>query len=90
MGVGALAMPKRLKCNGCGTNLKRGGVQYAPGAQAHPNVGSTESHAPERASVGGGAATNPTSEIEQLAALHARGALTDEEFQAAKARLLGL
>lgn len=25
MGVGALAMPKRLKCNGCGTNLKRSG-----------------------------------------------------------------
>jgi ribosomal protein S27E len=23
-GVGAVAMPKRLKCNGCGTNLKRG------------------------------------------------------------------
>jgi hypothetical protein len=29
-------------------------------------------------------------ELEQLAALHERGALTDEEFQAAKARLLGL
>lgn len=24
-GLGVLAMPKRLKCNGCGTNLKRGG-----------------------------------------------------------------
>jgi hypothetical protein len=24
LGVGVLAMPKRLKCNGCGTNLKRG------------------------------------------------------------------
>ena len=23
VGIGALAMPKRLKCNGCGTNLKR-------------------------------------------------------------------
>ena len=30
------------------------------------------------------------SELEQLAALHERGALTDEEFQAAKASLLGL
>lgn len=29
-------------------------------------------------------------ELEQLAALHERGALSDEEFQAAKARLLGL
>lgn len=24
LGVGALVMPKRLKCNGCGANLKRG------------------------------------------------------------------
>jgi hypothetical protein len=24
VGVGALAAPKRLQCNGCGTNLKRG------------------------------------------------------------------
>lgn len=24
LGVGMAAMPKRLKCNGCGTNLKRG------------------------------------------------------------------
>jgi hypothetical protein len=23
VGVGVVAMPKRLKCNGCGTNLKR-------------------------------------------------------------------
>lgn len=23
LGAAALAMPKRLKCNGCGTNLKR-------------------------------------------------------------------
>lgn len=25
LGVGALAAPKRLKCNGCGANLKRAG-----------------------------------------------------------------
>lgn len=30
VGVGALAMPKRLKCRGCGTNLKRGGKPYTP------------------------------------------------------------
>lgn len=30
VGVGVVAMPKRLKCNGCGTNLKRGGAT-APG-----------------------------------------------------------
>ena len=37
------------------------------------------------------AATDPTAEkIEQLAALHASGALTDEEFAAAKAKALGI
>ena len=29
VGVGVVAMPKRLKCNGCGTNLKRGRVAAA-------------------------------------------------------------
>lgn len=37
LGVGALAMPKRLKCNGCGTNLKRG----EPPAPARPNSAAT-------------------------------------------------
>ena len=27
LGVGVVAMPKRLKCNGCGTYLKRGTAQ---------------------------------------------------------------
>src|SRR5262245_22370169 len=31
VGVGVLAMPKRLSCNGCGTNLKRGGSSAVPG-----------------------------------------------------------
>jgi hypothetical protein len=31
VGVGAVAMPKRLKCNGCGTNLKRGGTNLKRG-----------------------------------------------------------
>lgn len=30
IGVGALAMPKRLMCNGCGTNLKRSGGTAPP------------------------------------------------------------
>lgn len=28
VGVGAVVMPKRLKCNGCGENLKRGGGSF--------------------------------------------------------------
>lgn len=35
-------------------------------------------------------ASDPTAEITRLAQLHESGALTDEEFAAAKAKLLGL
>ncbi len=35
-------------------------------------------------------ASDPTSEIERLASLHDSGALTDDEFAAAKANVLGL
>lgn len=34
LGVGLLAMPKRLKCNGCGVNLKRSKPVYRPSTQA--------------------------------------------------------
>ncbi|MGZ4560422.1 MAG: hypothetical protein ACXVXJ_05515 [Mycobacteriaceae bacterium] len=33
---GALLVPKRLKCNGCGTNLKRGGSRTKPKAYTTP------------------------------------------------------
>jgi len=36
IGVGALAMPKRLNCNGCGTNLTRGGAIAPPGSRPRP------------------------------------------------------
>ena len=36
------------------------------------------------------AATDDASEIERLASLHASGALTDEEFAAAKQKILGI
>jgi len=35
-------------------------------------------------------ADDPTEQIQKLAALHASGALTDEEFAAAKAKALGI
>ncbi len=35
-------------------------------------------------------ADDATSEIERLASLHASGALTDDEFAAAKAKILGI
>lgn len=36
------------------------------------------------------AADDPIAKVEQLAKLHAAGALTDEEFAAAKAKALGI
>jgi hypothetical protein len=35
-------------------------------------------------------AADPTAELQQLAALHAQGILTDEEFAAKKAQILGI
>ena len=43
-------------------------------------------HNPKLSDLTGG---DPVERLERLAALHASGALTDEEFAAAKARLLG-
>jgi hypothetical protein len=36
------------------------------------------------------AAEDPTAQIEKLSQLHASGALSDEEFAAAKAKILGI
>lgn len=36
------------------------------------------------------AADDPMAKVQQLAALHAQGVLTDEEFSAAKAKALGI
>lgn len=41
VGVGMAAMPKRLSCNGCGTNLKRGGSGSPP-----PRAASTRPSSP--------------------------------------------
>jgi DNA-directed RNA polymerase subunit RPC12/RpoP len=42
VGVGVLAMPKRLKCNGCGSNLKRGGFAAQRTARAQSRKELTE------------------------------------------------
>ena len=52
-----------------------------PGAEI-----TVSSHNPKLSDLTGG---DPVERLERLAALHASGALTDEEFAAAKARLLG-
>ena len=50
----------------------------------------TQAAAAEQGMAQQAAAPDASSEIERLAGLHASGALTDEEFAAAKAKLLGI
>ncbi|HEV3318888.1 MAG TPA: SHOCT domain-containing protein [Solirubrobacteraceae bacterium] len=79
VGGGAYAMGKR--------NAR---VQEEQQAQAYEQ-GRQEAAPPPPPAAPAGAPVDPTVEkINQLAQLHASGALTDEEFAAAKARALGI
>ena len=53
-----------------------------PGAEQYAPAAAAPQYAPPP--------PNPTDEIEHLAQLHASGVLTDEEFSAAKAKVLGI
>jgi uncharacterized membrane protein YebE (DUF533 family) len=61
--------------------------QYNEQAQA---AYSQTQAAPPPAAPGPAAPADSTAELERLAKLHESGALTDEEFAAAKSKLLGL
>ena len=58
--------------------------------QALYEQGVAEAQAQVAAPQAAAAATDPMAEIQKLAQLHAAGALTDEEFAAAKAKILGI
>lgn len=58
-------------------------AQPAPQAGGQPGVGGS-------AGAGGGGGGDMMQQLERLAALHQQGALTAEEFAAAKGKLLGL
>lgn len=60
------------------------GAGYAEGAQ------STYAEAPAPAPAPAAPQPDMTSQLEQLAKLHAEGILTDEEFAAKKAQILGI
>jgi uncharacterized membrane protein YebE (DUF533 family) len=49
-----------------------------------------QAQAPQAAPAPAAAPTDSTAELERLAKLHESGALNDEEFAAAKSKLLGL
>ncbi|MGZ8595362.1 MAG: PH domain-containing protein, partial [Actinomycetota bacterium] len=57
--------------------------------QRPPTPVAAPAAAPPPAPAPGGTAPNVTTELERLAELRAKGVLTEEEFQAQKARILG-
>jgi hypothetical protein len=61
--------------------------QYAPAPQYAPPVQYAPAPPPPPAAP---PASSDTAELEKLAQLHSSGALSDEEFTAAKAKLLGI
>ena len=67
-------------------------VAYKAGQRrTQQNQGNDQAQAPPAAPAPAPAApTDSTAELERLAKLHESGALTDEEFAAAKSKLLGL
>ena len=67
-------------------------VAYKAGQRrTQQNQGNAQTQAPPTAPAPAPAApTDSTAELERLAKLHESGALTDEEFAAAKSKLLGL
>jgi len=75
------------------TALLVGGAAYAAG-RAHGGGGQDYDEgyedAPPAPPPPAPAQPDPTADIERLAQLHASGALTDEEFAAAKAKALGI
>jgi Short C-terminal domain len=73
-----------LRAAAVGTVAYQGGKR---GARAAQNQGQA---APEAAAPAAAQEDPTTQKINELAQLHASGALTDEEFSAAKAKALGI
>jgi putative oligomerization/nucleic acid binding protein len=63
---------------------------YTQQQAAAMGQGLDEQYAPAPAQYAPAPATDPTAELQQLAALKAQGILTEEEFTAKKAQILGI
>ena len=67
------------------------GTAYHAGKnRAEQDQANDDAHAAFTATQGPPAPADTAAEVERLAQLHASGALTDEEFTAAKAKALGI
>ena len=65
-------------------------VAYKAGQRRNQQTHSNDQPPPAAPAPAPAAPTNSTAELERLAKLHESGALNDEEFAAAKSKLLGL
>lgn len=94
LGIGALvgvaAAPKRLKCNGCGTNLRRGGgtpIRHHGSANADPARPTSEpTNSTERINFG----PTPSERVESwTAAMQSKNEQVKSDFEHAKTREVG-
>jgi Short C-terminal domain len=65
------------------------GLLFGKQREPSPQALDQQSEEPADASIEVAEAAAPSAELERLADLHARGILTDDEFQQAKQRVLG-
>jgi len=72
------------------TMLMAGGMAYAAGRRAGDEGASAQEYAPAPPPPVPASVPSDTDELQRLADMHAAGALTDDEFAAAKAKLLGV
>lgn len=103
-GVGALLTKKKLKCHACGQyNLtgrgkpykgpasKRLGKKYGTLVNMHGGTDDFTDEMSDDLEVDEAApVADPAAEIRELSEMHAEGLLTDDEFAAAKAKVLSI
>ena len=85
MGIVGVAATARVVNNRADARRDAQEAQQAQQAQAAADAATAAVQAQQAAP-----ADDPIAKVEQLAKLHAAGALTDEEFAAAKAKALGI
>jgi len=89
VGVGAMLTKKKLKCQRCGEYNDTGNGKPWDGPASRKYRGEWKAEQAERAANPPPPPSSPTDELARLAGLHRDGVLTNDEFAAAKARLLG-
>lgn len=104
VGVGALITKKKLKCNACGEYNQTGGAKpykgpaskrlgkkYGTLVNMHDGTDDFADEMPDDLEDDEtGPVADPAAEIRKLGDMHAEGLITDDEFAAAKAKILSI